>query len=107
MSLQIALQEHFSGELPQVASGSADGIAVMGFAPFNGLILRGAAKLIESWLRDALNKGILPSKPELLDMAEKAFDKYVAQRVPDRFTEDALRYFFLKLVGEAYDQFAA
>lgn len=81
MSLQKALQEHFETALaPQAAA--VDGVAMMGFPGLSDATIGGVLDLVQAWLSDALNAGLLPTKPELLEMVADVFDQYIAVNPP-------------------------
>lgn len=81
--------------------GFADGVA--------DATLGGALELIKLWLSDAVNAGLLPTKPELLEMAENTFDTYLAPSPPlagRPFLTKMARMGFLAAVSALYDAIA-
>lgn len=101
-TLQSAIQDCLEKSMGPCAA-TVDGVSVMGFPGVSDETLRNLIQVVEAWLGDAVNAGLLPSKEEALAIVEAAFKTYLAASMGPIMAK--LMWLGIKsLVSSFYDQ---
>jgi hypothetical protein len=74
---------------------------------FNGPTIKASSDAILDFVREWLkNADMLPSREEVLEYVDNAFDTYIGPRIKRKLIRTILNEALLFAVGELYDQLA-